>query len=100
MLLTKLFNRIDSNNDNFMDKNELLVVASQMDTLHLEDSVEHEFDSLDHDADDLISIEECMQNHFDRKVTPQDIQRIEVEERKYTKSETEFWMQRSIRKFR
>ena len=100
MLLTRLFNRIDSNNDNFLDKNELLAVASRMDSLHLEDNVEREFDSLDHDADDLVSIEECMHNHFDKKVTPQDIERIEIEERKYTKSETEFWMLRSIRKFR
>ena len=100
MLLTRLFNRIDNNNDNFLDKNELLAVASRMDSLHLEDNVEREFDSLDHDADDLVSIEECMHNHFDKKVTPQDIERIETEERKYTKSETEFWMLRSIRKFR
>ncbi|KAI6662014.1 hypothetical protein LOD99_9601 [Oopsacas minuta] len=98
MLLNRLFKKIDTNNDNFLDKAELLRVANHMDTLQLQDNVEHEFDSLDHNMDDLISIDECIHNHFDRKLTEEDAERIL--NGKYTKSETEFWIQRTIGKFR
>ena len=97
-LLTRMFIRIDRDSDNFLDRNELLVVASEMDTLHLEDNVEQEFDSLDHDLDNLVSIEESVYNYFDKNITEGDIHRIE--DGVYSKTQTEFWIKRSIRKFR
>ena len=97
-LLTRLFVRIDRNSDNFLDRQELLEIATEMDTLHLEDNVQQEFDSLDHDLDSLVSVEECVHNYFDKNISERDVERIE--KGNFSNSQTDFWIKRSIRKFR
>ena len=96
--LEMVFEKIDANKDNFLDREEMIAVAGEMDRLHLSDDVEHEFLSLDHDGDKLVSVEECMFNHFDKNVTGEEVKSIE--NGKFSKEDSEFWMKRSIKKFR